>query len=131
MLFIEKIKLIINVVAAVGKEHIEKTNLPWGAKEALKLTVDMLATYLSEHGACSIPSICIAARKCDVQKVVAIPRYSSDGKCTIFLRAYGGNGARFFTMIGCYILPMEGNEDIFNLIDRAEKENGIEVYHRY
>ena len=123
-----KYDLIIDAISCVGKCKIDKKDMSPFAKEIAKMSIDVAANCLKANLNCSVDCLKPIADKYGITKVVVFPCALPSGEEVILLRAYGKNSQKFLEEIGVPVISEEKYREVSNLIEFAEKENGVKIY---
>ena len=121
---------LIEFSAIAGKIAIEHTKLHPVAKEAINWTIDQVADYLKREALSDIEKICNAAKKFDIDKVIAIPIGSLNGAVLVAIRAYGMKAEAFIKNLGMQIIPENSPCNLLDEICEKEKLFGVLIYEK-
>ena len=121
---------IIEALAIGGKLGVECTKLrPW-AKATINLGIDAVADYLKKQPPSDAEQIRIAAKRFNLDKVVAVPFGSWRGKDIVAIRAYGYEAEEFIKHLGLHFIPEKEKNDFINCILENEKNFGVVIYQK-
>ena len=121
-------KAMIEALAIGGKLWVECTKLrPW-AKVTINLGIDVLAECLKNATLSDTEQIRIAAKRFNLDKVVAVPFGSWRGKDIVVIRAYGYKAEEFIKHLGLHLIPEKEKNCFINSILENEKNFGVVIY---
>lgn len=121
---------IFDLLAVAGKTAIEYTKLHPVAKISIDWTIDQVAERMKEELLSDVEKIRIAAKKFDIDKVVAIYLGSLNDKDLVAIRAYGKQSEAFIKELELQIIPENSPNDFLNDIHEKEQNFGILIYEK-
>lgn len=123
-------QIVIDVIAIGGKLLVECTKLrPW-AKATINLGIGALAECLKNATLSDTEQIRIAAKRFNLDKVVAVPFGSWRGKDIIAIRAYGYKAEEFIKHLGLHFIPEKEKNNFISTILENEKNFGVVIYQK-
>ena len=123
-------QIVIDVIAIGSKLWVECTKLrPW-EKASLKIGIDVLAELLKSIPLSDAEQIRTAAKRFNLDKVVAVPFGSWKGKDIVIIRAYGRRAEEFINHLGLHSIPEKKKDDFINNILENEKNFGVVIYQK-
>ena len=119
-----------NVAAIAGKIAVEYTELHPAAKFGINWGIDQVAELLKESTSTNLEKIHRAAKRFDIDKVIATPFRLQSGQELIAIRAYGKNSEEFIRHLGIQIIPEKETNDFLKDIHENEELFGVLIYEK-
>ena len=119
-----------DVAAIAGKVAVEHTNLHPSAKFGINWGIDQVAEYLKEATSTDLEKICRAAKRFNIDKVIAVPFCLQGGQELIAIRAYGKNSEEFIRHLGIQLILEKETNDFLKEIHKKEKLFGVLIYEK-
>lgn len=119
-----------DVAAIAGKIAIEHTKLHPAAKFGINWGIDQVAEYLKEATSTDLEKIRRAAKRFDIDKVIAVPFCLPGGQELIAIRAYGKNSKEFIRQLGIQLIPEKETNDFLKEMHEKEKLFGVLIYEK-
>ena len=121
---------LFDIAAIAGKIAIEHTKLHPAAKFGINLGIDQVAEFLKEATSTDLEKIRRAAKRFDIDKVIATPFRLQSGQELIAIRAYGKNSEEFIRQLGIQLIPEKETNDFLKEMHEKEKLFGVLIYEK-
>ena len=119
-----------DVAAIAGKIAVEYTDLHPVTKFGINLGIDQVAELLKEATSTDLEEIHRAAKRFDIDKVIATPFRLQSGQELIAIRAYGKNSKEFIRQLGIQLIPEKETNDFLKEMHEKEKLFGVLIYEK-
>ena len=119
-----------NVAAIAGKIAVEYTELHPAAKFGINWGIDQVAELLKEATSTDLEKIRRAAKRFDIDKVIAVPFCLQGSQELIAIRAYGKNSKEFIRQLGIQLIPEKETNDFLKEMHEKEKLFGVLIYEK-
>ena len=121
---------LFDFAAIAGKIAIEHTKLHPAAKFGINWGIDQVAECLKKESSTDLEKIRKAAKRFDIDKVIAIPFCFQNGQEMVAIRAYGKNSEEFIRHLGIQIISEKEPCDFLRDIHEKEKIFGVVIYEK-
>ena len=121
---------LFDIAAIAGKIAIEHTKLHPDAKFGINWGIDQVAEYLKEVTSTDLEKIRRAAKRFDIDKVIAVPFCLQSGQELIAIRVYGKNSKEFIRQLGIQLIPEKETNDFLKEMHEKEKLFGVLIYEK-